>query len=615
MFLSGNRLLPSCGLDGRDSIGCIAIDFPFVTNLRMKYALIITGVLAGVAITAPQLVVFGYFLLIVPGLVLTIAPTVFLYLALTAVVRWLLPISAPMTATVVAIGVTLLLGWAVMQPFRVVAMAAYDADELPDVVPNQVIELDGHVLMERPDQRRDPECDYLTLAVLDSPLVSSLTTVTAGRGKPSESPPSAAYALVSANTDSAAGIFPNKPGQIVREYPPLVQANRGMTVITASKAVEANWAVRLAGQERLREVQSVEAGVADWFIRIDSQSNNRTSILRRVTILDSNGTVRFRKSYRKQAIPARMFYLGFQASMAGGPVSASFHFGRQQRESGERSLEPEPALLEAIKFTVPPCDAKVLELLRDQTVQALDDPASTPARINLARLYLGLFFFDANARDHALIARIVADGRVRDIDTQIKNVFSKDKTPATMLCAYVDRISMDHTSASLRHWLAERLASFPLGTFADPGPTYLGILNSPELYRQAAPLIATVADLGPERAMPKLNEMLEAAIELPHWGDRRPTIDGIRAAFVRLGPQASAAAPRIQELFLRRPSPIMNNSGDADQWRFALARMGVAIEDLPIFPNQSPKSVERNLRQVTEKIRRYEQNDPTKDAI
>ncbi|WP_145078280.1 hypothetical protein [Aureliella helgolandensis] len=56
----------------------------------MKYALIITGVLAGLAITAPQLVVLEYFLLIVPGLVLTVAPTMFAYLILTAVVRRLL---------------------------------------------------------------------------------------------------------------------------------------------------------------------------------------------------------------------------------------------------------------------------------------------------------------------------------------------------------------------------------------------------------------------------------------------------------------------------------------------------------------------------------------------
>ncbi|MDA8744821.1 hypothetical protein N9N28_09330 [Rubripirellula amarantea] len=577
----------------------------------MKYALIFTGFLAGLALAAPQLVVLGYFLLIVPGLVLTIAPTVFTYLAVTAMVRRLLPISSTTKATAMAFGVTLLMGWAVMQPFHLKAIAAYRADELPDVLPSEMIKLDGHIRIERPDQHRDPQCDYLTLAVLDSADVHSVTTVSAGnnarRGKRPDAHSSAAYALISAEADATAGIFPHEPGQIVREYPPLVKANRGNTVITASKAVEANWALRLAGQERLRETQVIEAEAADWVIRIDNPSNQRSYTHRRVTLVDSVGEVRFRKSYRKQTVPARMFYFGFQANMSGGPVSASFHVGRQIMQSGDRSLKLESELLQTIKFTVPPSDADVLVALRNQAVHALDDPMATTARLDLARRYLGLFFFDAKPQDHKLIARIVADDRVRDIEVPIKNVISKGKTPPAMRDSYVDRIAMDHTSASLRHWLAQRLASLPRGTFANPDEKYLAIFDSPETYQQAAPLIATLADLGPKRAMPKLNAMLENALEIQHWRDRRASVEGIREAFIRLGSQASEAAPMIHKLFLSRPSPIMNSAGDADQWRFALVRMGVAPEDLPVFPGQSPRSVERNIRQVANKIERYEQ--------
>jgi hypothetical protein len=327
----------------------------------MKYALLITGVLAGLALAVPDLVVLGYVLLIVPGLILTVAPTVFVYLAVTAIIRRLLPISSPVRATAAAFVIAMLLGWAVMQPFRWSAMAEYHASELPDVLPGQAIELDGHVRLERLDQRRDPECDYLCLAVLDSPRVKSLTTVTAGRRTPPEVQPSAAYALVSAKADPAPSMFPSEPGEIVREYPPLVKANRGQKLFAAAKAVEASWILRLAGPERLRGVNPVEAEAADWIIRFESPPNTGTSTLRRVTILDSNGIVRFRQSYRKQAVPARMFYIGFQAYMGGGTVSASFHVGRQILESGERWLEPESALLQAIKFPVPPYQAEVVE--------------------------------------------------------------------------------------------------------------------------------------------------------------------------------------------------------------------------------------------------------------
>jgi hypothetical protein len=72
---------------------------------------------------------------------------------------------------------------------------------------------------------------------------------------------------------------------------------------------------------------------------------------------------------------------------------------------------------------------------------------------------------------------------------------------------------------------------------------------------------------------------------------------------------------RAIELFLRRPSPITNNAGDSDQWRFTLARMGVAIEDLPVFPSQSPASVERNLRQVANKLERYEKENAPKQEL
>jgi hypothetical protein len=578
----------------------------------MKYALILVGVLASLVIAIPDLVMIGFVAFIVPGLILTAFPTIFVYLAATAMIRRMLPISSSKAATAVAFGIALLLGWGVMQPFRWTAIAAYRAEELPDVLPGGAIELVGQVRLERLDQRRPPECDYLSLALLDSPRVQSLTTVTAGRALGVDAEHIAAYALVSAKNDSAASLFPREPGQIVREYPPLGQANQGKKFLTAIKAVEANWALRLSGNERLREVEAIEAADADWVIRIESRSKGRSSVLHRITILDSSGKVRFRKSHRKQAVPACMFHLGFYASMSG---SASFHIGNQLLASGEDSLKPELALLEALQFSVPSCDATILTQLRRQTVQALDDPDATPARLDLARRYLGLIFFDANAKDHALIARIVADNRVRDIETSIENVFSKDKTPVVMRDSFVARIAMDHTSASLRQRLAEHLAKLPPGTFAKPDATYLAIMNSPEVYQEAAPLIATLADLGAKHAIPKLDEMLDTAVAIPHWRERRALVEGIREALVRLGPQASAAAPRIQQLFLSRPSPLMNNAGDADQWRFALARMGVALEDLPVFPSQSPESVERNLRRVANMLQRYEKDNATKEKI
>ncbi len=570
----------------------------------MKYALIITGILAGLAIVAPQLVVLGYFLLIIPGLILTAAPTVFVYLAGTAVIRKLLPISSVKTATSVAFCVTLLLGWLAMQPLRHSALRTYQASLQPDVIPNEPIVLNGHVRIERPDKRNAPDCDYLCMALLDSPGVTSVTTRTAGENK--QAPPgiqTTAYTLAPADQKQAVGLFPHDPGQIVREYPPLVQLHGGTKLVAATKAVQAEWALRLAGKERLQQTAPVDAQTADWVLRIESHTTEKSGKLCQVTVLDADGTVRLRRSYRKQAIPAKMFYFGFHT--AGMTSNGWFDVGQTVLETGEKSLKPESSLLETIKFPVPSCDSNALLVLRDKVRESLDNPNATPAQVDMLRNYLGLFFFDATQQDHQLIAQIVADDRVKEIDQQIKNVTSTKKTPEAMRVAYAKRILMDHTSADLRHWLAECLASLPPGAFANPSAEHLAIWDTPEIYQNAAPFVATVAYLGAEQAMPKLSAMLATAIDLPDWHTRRPLIDGIRAAMIRLGPQASAAVPQVRELFLRRPSPIMNNAGDADDWRFALARMGVAIEELPVFPTQSPQTAERIFQRVAERVRRY----------
>ncbi|WP_083732443.1 hypothetical protein [Fuerstiella marisgermanici] len=575
----------------------------------MKFALVITGVLAALAIAVPMLVVAGYFLLIVPGLVLTAAPTVFLYLAATAAVRRLLMKSTSIQATAAAFGVVIFLGLAVMQPFRAAALATYTAKSLPDVVPANAVELDGHVRLEFPDSRRQPDCDYLSLAVLESPRVQSVTTSTGGHGGQREPAESASYALVSADGNSPVGIFPSEPGRIVREDPLLVQKHRGRHLVMAAKAVEANWALRLSGDERLQQVEPHAADTADWIVQIEDRTTDQTSRLRRITILDATGAVRFRRSYRKQAVPARLFYLGFHVSGGAGTISnASFHVGRQVLESGDRSLNPESALLTAISRPAPRCDVQDIALLRERVEQILEGPEASRAQLELPRRFLGLFFFDTSEEDHSLIARIVADDRVTDLEQPMKNVFSKDKIPVALRDAYARRILMNHTSANMRYRLAEQLANLPRGTFADPTEEHLAIWNTPEVYREAAPFLVALADLSPERAVPALQAALDTALGVPDWNERRRLVNGICQAFVRLGPNAASAVPRIRELFLRRPSPILRTSKGADQWRFTLARMGVPIKDLPVFPNQSPRTFELICRRIADRLRQYERD-------
>ena len=345
-------------------------------------------------------------------------------------------------------------------------------------------------------------------------------------------------------------------------------------------------ALRLADNERLIEKQPVSAEAADWVIRCEDRTDYKTSVFRRVELLDSTGTVLLRKSCVKQAVPARMFYFGFDVQCGAGTIAgASFHVGRQEMKSGESSLQVEPTLLASIECTLPPCGEAVIERLRDEVKQTLDDPAASTAKLDMARQLLSLFFFDAKEKDYPLIARIVADDRVREIDQSLANVFSIQKTPPEMHVAYAKRILMDHSTAKLRYRLSGGTDELAAGNVCPSRCRSSGNLErSPNL-----PAGCSVPRMfgGPwsERATPALLAALEASLDLPHWHERRQIVGGVREGFIRLGRGASAAAPRIRELFLRRPSPIMNNAKQATEWRFALARMGVAISDLPYFPN------------------------------
>ena len=50
----------------------------------------------------------------------------------------------------------------------------------------------------------------------------------------------------------------------------------------------------------------------------------------------------------------------------------------------------------------------------------------------------------------------------------------------------------------------------------------------------------------------------------------------------------------------------MNTAGDADNWRFALARMGVPLDDLPFFPSQKTPETNRIKIRIQARLTKYE---------
>ncbi|MEM9365387.1 MAG: hypothetical protein AAGD07_05280 [Planctomycetota bacterium] len=258
-----------------------------------------------------------------------------------------------------------------------------------------------------------------------------------------------------------------------------------------------------------------------------------------------------------------------------------------------------------IFVSVPIWDGGSTHRLRLKLEQTLANPDGNPVTLELAKPYLKSFFYDVRDEDLALVAQIVADERVREIEDALETVFHERRVPAEMRLAYAKRILMENSGESLRNRLANGLANMPPGTFANPNASDWMIWRSPTSYPGAGAFLASLSDLESPQALPALRSAFEEALTIEPYFDRRRVLDGIREGLIRIGPVAGELSPRIRQVFLQRPSPIMRTAGDADQWRFALARIGVAIDDLPFFPSQPASSIARMKRRTADQLSRY----------
>ena len=116
----------------------------------LKTALIVSGVLAALALSLPGIVTLGFVLLIIPGMVLALAPTVFVYLSLIAATRLLLPLQQGALGWGASVLLAIAIGWAVMQPMRWIETRKWEAELQPDVVPPAPLTLAGEISLDPP---------------------------------------------------------------------------------------------------------------------------------------------------------------------------------------------------------------------------------------------------------------------------------------------------------------------------------------------------------------------------------------------------------------------------------------------------------------------------------
>ena len=550
----------------------------------LKTAAIATGIISALVWAFPSLVILGFFLLVIPGMILAAMPTLFAYLLATLLIRSFLPIDNQPLATGLAFVIALAIGWAVMQPFRMAAQARFAEADLADIVPPGKIGLSGDVLWEEEGRHSKGMgmCDAYCLALLDQPGVTSLTHVTGNKAQ--------TFKLAAASSEDPPGLVPFQPGDIASLLP--MDSESGPRAFErtrqAARDIAASWAQRLATSVRLVGVETPTR--YEWTIRSGRQRSDDRWSIDRVEVTDAGGETVYRRSFLRGWIPSRIFHFGFEGgSAASGFTGAHFHVGREARRSGVSGIEnrTHEALFDVIDLSGAVPDDNLVDSLREDVEAMLRDPAASQASIDLAKRWLETKWFDVSQDDIPLLAAIWSDPRIKNLPALNARLFSSNRpAPPQLARAFAKRVSMPDTNAQQRHHIALMLAAMPEGTFAGAEPEFMAIWNSEKLRRDAGPFVARMADLGPERAVPALLAALEIALPYEPWNRKAGVMAGVRDGMVRLGPDASGAIPRVRHLVAMQPSPIMHRWQDRQEWLFALARMGVSLDDLPFLDSQ-----------------------------
>jgi hypothetical protein len=557
--------------------------------MRLKTYLIITGIGAFVALSMPSLVVIGSFL-IVPGLILALMPTAFMYGVAFALVRLLLKsFLSGFPLHVMSGAATLALFWTVPQPGIALTRGILASLKEPDIQPSAPIALNGDILLARPFEDR---CEALCAAVLKTPGVTSVRVQTV-RGR------SNTYRIVPAST-------PGKRSTVIGHG--LLEERRydASDPLAPQRALEAEWNLMMSEGKAL--LQSNDAPEPDFTIAIEdgpavpdakpSLRRNDWSLepsaahRKALTITDAGEQVLLRQSILSIFAPAAPLLIGTSGGIE------NFRFGWERRRFGDgKNYDEIPAnrlLLDhtSVSRGVDMDAAKTRT--RKELARSLDDqrkPVGDPA-FALANQWMDSFRANdqpLSESDRGLLVRILADPRVQSADG-LWAIIKKVNGDAADLRRLVSRRFLAATDKKdARQWI-NALADLPEGAYADPLPEEREILADPAVSRHAIGLIERQGDRGVDAVPDLLRLLREYSVYDPGehgFSELTEATDAVRGGFRRIGPGASFARPEIEQLLALPGLEYRYKRLGPEEWDTLLIVLGKPVETLTKPENRS----------------------------
>ena len=397
----------------------------------IKKTLWVSGILAAIAVLIPGSVVLGLFLGVLPGLILAVAPTIFLYTAAFAllrnVLRRRLPTGGRIAINAAAAGLTVTAGFALAAPAALDGQRAVAAATKNDVTPPQPLSIEGDIRLDRFGDGWSPvgrskrdACDALCAALLDTPGVRSVTIGGTDSSGVLISP--VTYRLIPKSQARDATLIPAEPAAIVDHLPApdreqSTGRNQWKAVVDAKKAlkdsVTAKWSLRLANEESL--VAEPPPNRFDRTVAIRhtrGQGRHRIGVTE-VEISDASGAVLLRRQRVTAAPIAAPLHVAPSA-----PLERGFTIGRRSVHTGPRyfDFKPVETLFRETTLARPTTDERVVVRLREAVASSAAAAAPGEPAVMVAPWLATLDWRHLNDRDIDVVAKLIADPRTTGLE-------------------------------------------------------------------------------------------------------------------------------------------------------------------------------------------------------
>lgn len=610
----------------------------------LKRYLLVTGIGAFIALAMPGLVVLGYFLLIVPGLLLSLAPTAFLWGCIFTP-AWSLfrRFSLNRFAVPGGLAVTAALLFAIPWPSLQAGEKLLETSVLPDISPGEALTPSGDVRLDiapRHDNKNPPvkgyvrafSCDNLCVALLFTPGVKSVTVNDSGPFTLEQHRAGAGGFATGARTYR---LLPRAECG-GREIQPDIEGRVGLfgKTLEENRAIEAEWNLKLSTEYCV----VAESPISTWDMmlrqgRYSYPDKKPTSVgpwslgrphaqINYVEIRDGKGGVSLRKLINRVSVLAQPFSIW----PSGGPDN--FHFGWSRKTLSNAKPYAEGDLLAILKSHSTLAErrpsADLLPQIRRRLQQAVADPAlpaSDPGFATMETYFAAIAAKPLSDADLALVTALILDERI----TSYRGIYHLQKASADqhrMIRAAIVRRLLTTTNVQrlVRGGIGNALAESPKGAFSSLSKDEQRLLASPDRRVAAAGLVARLSDAG-AGAVPLLLDLLRhhgSALNtaLADRGNdtersarihaQSPMIEAARVAFCRLGDAAAPALPQIEALISAGviSDYSLRGNGGSD-WNLMLVRLGKPLETVrkPENLSGSEAGYRRNLQ---EKLRRFD---------